>query len=123
MPAVLVRTDFRHAGDQKEGDPWNLMNSFYPRTSTVWLNSMDLYQQGLREGATPSAAADAVIRSVAGHIRLALDQVLALPPIMPRELGAAVYDWLGVMPGFDDLPGAGQEAARLYREKVAKGLL
>jgi hypothetical protein len=99
------------------------MNSFYPRTSTVWLNSMDLYQQGLREGATPSAAADAVIRSVAVRICAALDEVLALPPIMPRESGAAVYDWLAAMPGFDNLPGARQEAARLHREKVAKGLL
>jgi nucleoside 2-deoxyribosyltransferase len=123
MPAVLVRTDFRHAGDQKEGDPWNLMNSFYPRTATLWLNSMDLYQQGLRDGLTASAAADAVIRTVADHICVALDRVLTLPPIMPRDLGAAVYDWLATMPGFDNLPGARQEAARLHRGKVAKGLL
>jgi len=124
MPAVLVRSDFRHAGDQSEGDPWNLMNSFYPRTSTVWLNSMDIYQEGLRkEGLTPCAAADGVIRSLASHICAALDEVLALPPILPRELGPAVYDWLALMPGFDNLPAARQEAARLHREKVAKGLL
>jgi nucleoside 2-deoxyribosyltransferase len=123
IPAVLVRTDFRHAGDQKAGDPWNLMTSFYPRTSTVWLNSMDLYQQALREGATASAAADAVILGVAGQICVALNEVLALPPILPPGLGPAVYDWLAIMPGFDNLPGARQEAARLYREKVAKGLL
>ena len=123
MPAVLVRTDFRHAGDQKEGDPWNLMNSFYPRTSTLWLNSMDLYQEGLRAGGTAWAAADAVIRSVAAHICAALDQVLALPPIMPGESSPAVYDWLAIMPGFHDIPAARQEAARLHREKVEKGLL
>jgi nucleoside 2-deoxyribosyltransferase len=123
MPAVLVRTDFRHAGDQRVGDPWNLMNSFYPRTSTVWLNSMDIYQEGLRAGGTASGAADAVIRSAATHICAALDEVLGLAPILPRELGAAVYDWLALMPGFDNLAAVREEIAILHREKVAKGLL
>jgi len=123
MPAVLLRTDFRHAGDQREGDPWNLMNSFYPRTSTVWLNSMDIYQKGLHEGLGPSAAAEAVVHSVASHLCGALDQVIALPPVLPREIGPAVYDWLALMPGFDNLPAARQEVAHLHRDKVAKGLL
>jgi hypothetical protein len=35
----------------------------------------------------------------------------------------SLYDWLATMPGFDNPPGARQEAARLHREKVAKGLL
>ena len=35
IPAVILRTDFRGGGDQDaEGDPWNLMASFYPRTRT-----------------------------------------------------------------------------------------
>lgn len=123
MPAVLVRSDFRHAGDQREGDPWNLMNSFYPRTSTVWINSMEIYHERLREGLTPAAAAEAVTRHVAGHVCAALDLVLALPPVLPRGIGPAVYEWLALMPGFDDLPGARQEAARLHQDKVAKGLL
>jgi nucleoside 2-deoxyribosyltransferase len=123
IPAVLVRTDFRHAGDQIEGDPWNLMTSFYPRTSTVWLNSMDLYQRQLLKGATASAAADALIRTVATRICAALDQVLAMPPILPRELGPAVYNWLAILPGFDTIHGQWLEAAQLHREKVEKGLL
>jgi len=123
IPAVLVRSDFRHAGDQREGDPWNLMNSFYPRTSTVWLNSMDIYQAGLREGLAPAAAAEHLSRTLAGHVCAALDEVLALPPLLPREIGPAVYDWLALMPGFDNLPVVREEAARLHREKVAKGLL
>jgi nucleoside 2-deoxyribosyltransferase len=123
IPAVLVRTDFRHAGDQKEGDPWNLMNSFYPRTSTLWLNSMDLYQEGLRQGLAASDAADAVTQNVARRVCAALDEVLALPPILRRDLGPAVYDWLALMPGFSDPAAAREEIARLHREKVAKGLL
>jgi nucleoside 2-deoxyribosyltransferase len=126
IPAVLVRTDFRHAGDQKEGDPWNLMNSFYPRTSTVWLNSMALYQEALANRGlygSPLAAANGVIERVAAEVCAALDHVLAMPATLPRELGAAVYDWLAIMPGFDNVSGAREEAARLHREKVAKGLL
>ena len=123
LPAVLLRSDFRHAGDQKEGDPWNLMNSFYPRTATVWLNSMEVYHEGIRASLTPAAAADAVVRTVAVRLCAALEEVLALPPILPPELGTAVYDWLALMPGFANLPAAREIATRLYREKVAKGLL
>jgi len=123
MPAVLVRSDFRHAGDQKEGDPWNLMNSFYPRTGTVWINSMEIYQENLRKEFPASLAADAVIEYAAVRICAALDEVLELPAILPRELGPAVYDWLALMPGFDNLAAAREETARLHREKVAKGLL
>jgi hypothetical protein len=46
-----------------------------------------------------------------------------MPPILPRDIGPAVYDWLALMPGFADLPSAQQEIARLYREKVDNGLL
>jgi hypothetical protein len=60
---------------------------------------------------------------VALDVCIALDKVLALPPLLPREIGAAVYDWLALMPGFDNLPAAREEAAWLHREKVAKGLL
>jgi len=123
IPAVLVRTDFRQGGDQKGGDPWNLMNSFYPRTATVLLNSMQIYQEQLGGGLGPSGAADAVIRRVAGEICAALEKVLAIPPVLARGLGPGVYDWLALMPGFANLPAARDEATRLYREKVAKGLL
>jgi hypothetical protein len=124
IPALLLRSDFRHAGDQPQGgDPWNLMTSFYPRTETLWLNSMVLYQQALLSQATATAAAASVVERVASDVCAALDRVLALPPILPREIGPAVYDWLALMPGFDNLPAAREEAARLHREKVAKGLL
>ena len=32
VPAVILRSDFRSAGDQERGDPWNLMCSGYHRT-------------------------------------------------------------------------------------------
>lgn len=45
IPSVILRTDFRLAGDQKGvGDKWNLMCSFYPRTEPVSINAMELYR-------------------------------------------------------------------------------
>ena len=121
IPAVLLRTDFRHAGDQKEGDPWNLMNSFYPRTENVLANSMQLYQEALARGNDAAGAAETVIQSTAGKVCAALDKVLAMPPVLPRAIGPAVYEWLAKMPG--NLPGGPEVTARLFFEKVAKGLL
>mgnify|MGYP003316862528 CR=1 FL=1 len=44
VPAVILRSDFRSAGDQERGDPWNLMCSGYPRTGKLNLNAMSWYQ-------------------------------------------------------------------------------
>ena len=39
IPAVILRSDFRAAGDQERGDPWNLMCSGYPSpTANGWNN-------------------------------------------------------------------------------------
>ena len=44
LPAVLLRTDFRKGGDNGT-DPWNLMCSGYPRTSTLLLSAMEQYHR------------------------------------------------------------------------------
>ena len=49
IPSLLLRTDFRRGGDQGE-DPWNLMMSFYPRTRTLCLNSMEIYKKASSTG-------------------------------------------------------------------------
>ncbi|OGV34808.1 MAG: hypothetical protein A2020_09815 [Lentisphaerae bacterium GWF2_45_14] len=44
LPSVILRTDFRSAGDQRGiGDKWNLMCSFYPRTEALSIDAMKLY--------------------------------------------------------------------------------
>lgn len=49
IPSVILRTDFRNAGDGlKDGDPWNLMATGYPRTENVILNAMVGYQEELK---------------------------------------------------------------------------
>ena len=46
IPSVVLRSDFRSSGDQeKDGDDWNLMCSFYPRVRVVSFNAMAWYQQ------------------------------------------------------------------------------
>lgn len=49
MPSLLLRTDFRSAGDQKFDDsilePWNLMLSFYPQTLSLIINAASVYKQ------------------------------------------------------------------------------
>lgn len=51
IPSVLLRSDFRASGDQeREGDDWNLMCSFYPRTKKVQFNAMEWYQEARRDG-------------------------------------------------------------------------
>ena len=46
IPAVVLRSDFRSSGDQdKDGDDWNLMCSFYPRVRQVRFNAMAWYQE------------------------------------------------------------------------------
>ena len=51
IPSVILRSDFRSSGDQdKDGDDWNLMCSFYPRVRQVLFNAMAWYQEA-REGA------------------------------------------------------------------------
>src|SRR6516165_4048559 len=64
IPSLLLRTDFRRAGDQG-ADPWNLMLSFYPRTRTLTANSIQIYKNALATGATPVEAAHHLIDQIA----------------------------------------------------------
>jgi nucleoside 2-deoxyribosyltransferase len=106
IPAVLLRTDFRSAGDQMSGsDPWNLMSSFYPRTSTVVLDAMSIYQGGLRTEMAPGesasvAAAQLLMATVAAAVIAACEALLLLPAHLPPELRPPVERWLELMPGF-----------------------
>jgi nucleoside 2-deoxyribosyltransferase len=108
LPSVLVRTDFRRAGDQgEEGDPWNLMASFYPRTLSVIAPAMAAYQRGNPPGMTAeslhakrsSALATEVISDTARRIIEALDAVIAQPPHLTPDLEPNVRRWLEIMPG------------------------
>lgn len=111
IPSVLLRTDFRKGGDQGN-DPWNLMTSFFPRTEVVTLDAMSIYKEAFAENQASasdllrskagSAASAAMTRVIAQKIVPALDRVLAIPPILTRDKATAIYEWLAIMPGFQN---------------------
>ena len=125
IPAVLLRTDFRHGGDQAHGgEPWNLMTSYFPRTATVVLDAMTIYQEErVRE---PGAAAGfEMIARTADAVVEAFDRVVAMPPVLPGTMRETVYQWIARLPGFmvataEEMAG---ELRMLAQAKQEKSLL
>ena len=132
IPAVILRTDFRGGGDQDtDGDAWNLMASFYPRTRNVTLNAMAWYQEARQQSGTAEDTGARYCDRIAGEVIEALDAVRAEAP----QLGAAphsvehLYRWALRFPGnglAERMAGDGsmEDAVhRLVSDKLAKGLL
>lgn len=136
IPAVILRSDFRHGGDQR-GDPWNLMTSFYPRTASVIMDSLGLYKAKMkRRGQVPldeivrlagqhsSADAQLMCEHVAEACVRALDRVIAIEPVMPKHLREEVYHWLAMMPGFRGKEKAlRRDLERILEQKIDRDLL
>ena len=105
IPTVLLRTDFRKAGDSPH-DPWNLMLSDYPRTEKVILNAMDVYSAarstvtGSDDEVAQKATAQFVLDGVASRVVESFDKVVTSPPRLPSHLREPVMEWLSLMPGF-----------------------
>ena len=137
IPSVLVRTDFRSAGDgDAGGDPWNLMTSFFPRTQVVLQNSLTVYQKGMKRETMAdhasglqtkrySAAGQAMVNHAADDIIQAFDKVLGAPAILPAAASDTVYQWLSLMPGFRQTGASGtsEKLRELLAAKRARGLL
>lgn len=138
LPCVIVRSDFRAAGDQGPGlDPWNLMASFYPRTVSVPVNALALYKKayaaarrGELDDATrlagrhSSASARTMGEQIARLVVRGLDKAAALAPALPAPLREDVYQWLALMPGFRGAEKKNRkELAELLAQKVQRGLL
>jgi nucleoside 2-deoxyribosyltransferase-like protein len=121
IPSLLLRTDFRRAGDAGD-DPWNLMMSFYPRTRTLCLNSMEIYGLSIRKGSNPVRAAQDMIEAIAGSVVRELQILAESKPILPAELNEPVYRWLSALPDFQSSESADRIMAALAQKK-AKRLL
>jgi nucleoside 2-deoxyribosyltransferase len=121
IPSLLLRTDFRRGGDQGD-DPWNLMISFYPRTKTLCLNSMELYKKALSLGMSPVQAGQSLIEQVAVEAIKELELLSQSPPTLSNELAEPVFRWISKMPGFNSASSSGKVMAALA-EKKAKRLL
>ena len=145
IPSVLLRSDFRASGDQeREGDDWNLMCSFYPRSRTVQFNAMAWYQEARRDGGSEDDASEArrdggpgngapaadwsdrLYNRMADAVIEALDAVRTEPSAFGGDEARinAVYAWAAQFPGsgFDALCGPGF-VEKTIEEKRRKGLL
>ena len=93
IPTVILRTDIRSAGDQDDnGDSWNLMCSGYPRTETVNVNGMALYQQAAADDIRK--AIDAMYEPLSLSVIEALNKVREIPPLCDSEaLTQNLYQW------------------------------
>lgn len=138
IPCVALRSDFRPAGDQgPRGDPWNLMASFYPRSVSVFVNSLALYKKAhvaarrsihddltRLAGQHSSATAQTMCEHIAAQVVKAFDKASRLEPAMPKHLREEVYQWLALMPG---MKGNGKklrkEFEKLLEQKVRRDLL
>lgn len=96
IPSVIIRSDFRTGGDQdKDGDDWNLMCSFYPRTHKVQFNAMAFYQQTMMETDLLSEAMDNLYSRIASILIEGLDLVRSIPPLPLGDQSQleALYQW------------------------------
>jgi nucleoside 2-deoxyribosyltransferase len=100
IPAVLLRTDFRRAGDA-HADAWNLMLSDYPRTRQVIVHAMELYHGQRHPERALEDAAELATHETARRVIAAFDEVRQAPPILPPELREQVYRWISLFPGFE----------------------
>ena len=121
IPSLLLRTDFRRAGDQGD-DPWNLMLSFYPRTRTLCLNSMEIYKEALSTGVSPVQAGQSLVEEVAVATVRELELLSKLTPAIPQELAEPVFRWLSKMPGFHSSESGEKVMAALAQKKANRPL-
>lgn len=116
IPSVIIRTDFREGGDQDgNGDPWNLMCSFYPRTDTITLPCLSTAKKAGHErqdieSFTPETLEGNVqaqlqaIKLTAQEIITSFEKVLKEEPILTGDLILPIYDYLGKFPNFAEAP-------------------
>ena len=135
IPAVLLRTDVRNAGDYRD-EPWNLMASCFPRTTSVIAPGLFDYRGALQRrprriehalklaGQHSSAAAQLVCEHIAAQCVRAFDRVLAAEPVIPKHLREEVYQWLALAPGLrGKVKELRKEFERHLEQKVERDLL
>ncbi|MGA1599010.1 MAG: nucleoside 2-deoxyribosyltransferase [bacterium] len=102
LPAVVLRSDFRAAGDQhREGDPWNLMCSGYPRTKILRINAMAWYQEAWREGGATSEVLRRYYQRLSRSVVDGFKEVRSQPGIHDSHAPGleAIYQWARIFPG------------------------
>jgi hypothetical protein len=102
IPSVILRSDFRAAGDQgQDGNAWNLMCSFYPRTRIVSCHAMEWYQQAHAAAGTLQDTLPRFYQRLAAVVIENLDAVCREAPL-PKGSEAdlvRLYQWALCFPG------------------------
>ncbi|EAY06023.1 hypothetical protein TVAG_053470 [Trichomonas vaginalis G3] len=96
IPSIQLRTDFRQCGDQNDGgDPWNLMCSGYPRTKSLLLNALGIWQESRAKYPNLSEQLEYYHKSIAIKIIEQLDDVIAIKPLFNGSVDQAnsAYNW------------------------------
>ena len=117
LPAVLFRTDFRN-GVERPGAvvPWNLMISAYPRTVNLIINGMDELVRHDRD-------LEKYHSSIAERIIAAMDEVVAMQSLLPKEDLLAHYKrTLQLLGGGMSGLFTDEELQTLIAEKVQNGI-
>ncbi len=127
IPSVVLRSDFRNAGDQGgDGDNWNLMCSFYPRTEVISVNGMEWYQQVRKGEQHINVTIEKLYALLAARVIEALDKVCADKPLSTDpKLMEQLYHWAIKFPGgglHDFIDDAGW-VADVVENKRRKGLM
>ena len=125
VPAVILRSDFRSAGDQERGDPWNLMCSGYPRTEKLTLNAMAWYQEAWGKGGGTAAMLERFYSKLSKAVITEFDNVYNEPSLIDsQQMLRNVYEWGLRFPGngFSDL-FTEQKLKSLLEKKQKKALL
>ena len=125
VPAVILRSDFRSAGDQERGDPWNLMCSGYPRTGKLTLNAMAWYQEAWGKGGGTATVLERLYSKLSKAIITEFDNVYNEPSLIDsQQMLRNVYEWGLRFPGngFSDL-FTEQKLKSLLEKKQKKALL
>ena len=125
VPAVILRTDFRSSGDQdRDGDPWNLMCSGYPRTEVKTLNGLARYQEAIRSESTRREALESFYSGLASEVIQGFETVLTKPSVLVSDKVQILerYRWAQSFPGsgLKELMSE-EEMKRILMEKRKKG--
>jgi nucleoside 2-deoxyribosyltransferase len=135
IPAVLLRTDLRNAGDWRS-EPWSLMTNGFPRTASVIVPALFDYRGHIAAhrrrlddmlrlaGQHSSATAQLVCERIAAQCVRALDRVATLDPALPKYLREEAYHWLALLPALRGKEKALRREFEHYLErKVERDLL
>lgn len=123
IPAVVLRTDFRQGGDQSGGgNSWNLMLSGYPRTKTLEINAMTLYQEHFEQGALKENL-EAYYTSLADEVVAASEKIIKQPPLAKPCDAIDLYRWATSMVGEDFAALMATELEDLVKTKREAKLL